>query len=77
MGSVNSTSACSVYSSSSVPFQPLSLENSHPMDTLYRVMAARVAEEEQTQRTMISLNEMKPSYPGKSSEDLTDILEQV
>ena len=40
-------------------------------------MAARLAEEEQTQRTMVALNEMKPSYPGRSSTDLQRVLEEV
>lgn len=47
------------------------------MDAVYAVMAARVAEEEQTQRTMIALNEMKPSYPGKQSEEVKKILDEV
>ena len=41
------------------------------------VMAARLAEEEQTQRTMIALNEMTPSYPGKSSTELHKVLDEV
>jgi len=41
------------------------------------VIAARLAEEEQTQRTMIALNEMRPSYPGRSSTDLQRVLEEV
>ena len=47
------------------------------MDAVYAVMAARVAEEEQTQRTMIALNEMKPSYPGKGAEEVKNILDEV
>ena len=58
-------------------FQPLSLETNNPMDAVYRVMAARVAEEEHTQRIMINLNEMKPSYPGKTLEETAKVLEMV
>ena len=47
------------------------------MDAVYAVMAARVAEEEQTQRTMIALNEMKPSYPGKQTEEVKIVLDDV
>ena len=47
------------------------------MDAVYAVMAARVAEEEQTQRTMIALNEMKPSYPGKQPEEVKKALDDV
>ena len=47
------------------------------MDAVYAVMAARVAEEEQTQRTMIALNEMKPSYPGKPTEEVKKALDEV
>ncbi len=47
------------------------------MDAVYAVMAARVAEEEQTQRTMIALNEMKPSYPGKQHEEVKTVLDEV
>ena len=46
-------------------------------DSVYAVMEARVAEEEHTQRTMIALNEMKPSYPGKQSQEVQRILEEV
>ena len=59
-------------------YQPLSIqESSSPMDAVYAVMAARVAEEEQTQRTMIALNEMKPSYPGKGAEEVKTVLDEV
>lgn len=59
-------------------YQPLSIENSSsPMDAVYKAMAARVAEEEQTQRTMIALNEMKPTYPGKNAKQLNTVLEEV
>ena len=47
------------------------------MDAVYKAMAARVAEEEQTQRTMIALNEMKPTYPGKTAKQLSTVLEEV
>lgn len=40
-------------------------------------MATRMAEEEQTQRIMIVLNEMKPTYPGKTSKELKMVLEEV
>lgn len=63
--------------SSGFTYQPLSIECSSPMDAVYRAMAARVAEEEQTQRTMIALNDMRPAYPGKSSKQLNAVLEQV
>ncbi len=62
---------------SSLAYQPLSMESSHPMDSVYKAMAVRVAEEEQTQRTMIALNEMKPTYPGKTSKELTAALNKV
>lgn len=61
---------------SSITYQPLSIECSS-MDAVYKAMASRVAEEEQTQRTMIALNEMKPAYPGKSNKELQSILDQV
>lgn len=47
------------------------------MDAVYKVMAARVAEEEQTQRTMIALNETKISYPGKGNEVLNQAITEV
>lgn len=47
------------------------------MDAVYRAMATRVAEEEQTQRIMIALNGMKPTYPGKSREEVVTVLEEV
>ena len=40
-------------------------------------MAARMQEEEQTQRTMIALNEMAPFYPGKDPEEVERVLKQV
>ena len=59
-------------------YQPLSVQDScSPMDAMYAVMAARVAEEEQTQRTMIALNEMKPSYPSKTQEEVQKVLDEV
>jgi len=48
-----------------------------PLSSQDVVMAARLAEEEQTQRTMIALNEMTPSYPGKSSTELQKVLDEV
>lgn len=53
------------------------MESSNPMDAVYRAMATRVAEEEQTQRIMIALNGMKPTYPGKSREEVVTVLEEV
>ena len=47
------------------------------MDAMYAVMAARVAEEEQAQRVMMALNEMKPSYPLKSTEEVKKVLDEV
>ena len=64
-------------SSSSTSYQPLSIESHSPMDAVYRAMATRMAEEEQTQRIMIVLNEMKPTYPGKTSKELKMVLEEV
>ena len=62
----------------SAAYQPLSMESSHhPMEPVYQAMAVRVAEEEQTQRTMIALNEMKPAYPGKTAKELTAALNRV
>ena len=40
-------------------------------------MAARVAEEEQVQRTMIALNDMKPFYPGRQSEEVCSVVDRV
>ena len=40
-------------------------------------MAAREYEEEQTQRTMLSLNSLQPSYPGKDGEEVKRIIEEV
>ena len=58
-------------------YQPLSIKSNNPMDAVYKVMAARVAEEEQTQRTMIALNETKISYPGKGNEVLNQAITEV
>lgn len=59
-------------------YQPLSVADSHsPMDTMYAVMAARVAEEEQVQRMMMSLNDTKPSYPLKTQDEVHRVLEEV
>lgn len=55
----------------------LAYNNSGCQEAVYAVMAAREQEEEKTQRTMIALNEMKPFYPGKSSEDVQRVLEEV
>ena len=60
-----------------IAYQPLSLETNTPMDAVYRVMAAHVAEEEQTQRTMITLNDMKPFFPGKLPEEVNMVLNRV
>ena len=40
-------------------------------------MAARVSKEEQTQRVMIALNETKPSYPGRTDEEIGTLLDKV
>ncbi len=40
-------------------------------------MAAREYEEEQTQRTMLSLNTLEPSYPGKNKKEIEKIIEEV
>ena len=40
-------------------------------------MAAREHEEEQTQRTMLALNALHPSYPGKNGDDIKMVLEKV
>ena len=40
-------------------------------------MAIREFEEEQTQRTMIALNSMKPFYPGKSMEVVEKAVSKV
>ena len=77
---VPSSVSCPMFrpSTRGVVYQPLSIqESSSPMDAVYAVMAARVAEEEQTQRTMIALNEMKPSYPGKQPEEVKKALDDV
>lgn len=77
---VPSSASCPAFrpATRGVAYQPLSIqESSSPMDNVYAVMAARVAEEEQTQRTMIALNEMKPTYPGKQQEEVKKVLEEV
>ena len=79
-GRIPSSASCHVFrpTTRGVAYQPLSIqESSSPMDAVYAVMAARVAEEEQTQRTMIALNEMKPSYPGKQHEEVKTVLDEV
>lgn len=40
-------------------------------------MAAREHEEEQTQRTMLALNTLQSSYPGKEQNDVTKIIKDV
>ena len=40
-------------------------------------MAAREYEEEQTQRTMLSLNTLEPSYPGKNKKEIEKIIQEV
>ncbi|CAI8057811.1 hypothetical protein GBAR_LOCUS31480 [Geodia barretti] len=57
--------------------QPLALEDSSPLGDMFQVMAARLHEEEQTQRTMVSLREMAPFYPGKSQTEVQAVLERV
>ena len=54
-----------------------SLADSNPMGDMFRVMAARLHEEEQTQRTMVALNEMAPFYPGKTQAEVHSVLERV
>ena len=64
--------------STPISYQPLSMvDSSTPRDTIYTVMAARVAEEEQVQRTMIALNDMKPFYPGRQSEEVCSVVDRV
>lgn len=75
--SVLSSTYCPVRPVSSLAYQPLSMESGSHTDAVYKVMAARVAEEEQTQRTMIALNEMKPTYPGKQEDELEEVLKKV
>ena len=40
-------------------------------------MAARVYEEEQTQRTMLSLNALEPTYPGKKDDEVKGIVKEA
>ena len=40
-------------------------------------MAAREHEEEQTQRTMLALNNMQASYPNKSLEEVKQVVKEV
>lgn len=47
------------------------------MGDMYKVMATRLHEEEQTQRMMVALKEMSPFYPGKSQAEVHSVLEQV
>ena len=44
---------------------------------MFQVMAARLFEEEQTQRMMVALREMAPFYPGKTQAEVTSVLERV
>ena len=44
---------------------------------MFQVMAARLFEEEQTQRTMVALREMAPFYPGKTPAEVISVLERV
>ena len=57
--------------------QPLALRDSNPLGDMFQVMAARLYEEEQTQRTMVALKEMAPFYPGKSQSEVQTVLERV
>lgn len=57
--------------------QSPALEESNPLGDMYKVMAARLHEEEQTQRTMVALNEMAPFYPGKTEAEVHTVLERV
>lgn len=47
------------------------------MGDMFKVMAASLHEEEQTQRMMVALKEMSPFYPGKSQTEVHSVLEQV
>jgi hypothetical protein len=58
-------------------FQPSIYYDSSPREVEMNVIAAREHEEEQTQRTMLALNTLRPSYPGKSGEDVKAIIEKV
>ena len=57
--------------------QSTALEESNPLGDMFKVMAARLHEEEQTQRTMVALNEMAPFYPGKTQTEVHAVLERV
>lgn len=59
-------------------YQPLSVQDSRsPMHAMYAVMAARVAEEEQVQRVMMSLNDTRPTYPLKSEEEVQRVFNDL
>jgi tubulin polyglutamylase TTLL7 len=58
-------------------FQPSIYYDSSPREVEMNVIAAREHEEEQTQRTMLALNTLRPSYPGKSGEDVKAIIEKI
>ena len=57
--------------------QPLALQDSSPLGDMFQVMAARLHEEEQTQRMMVALREMAPFYPGKTQAEVQSVLEMV
>lgn len=46
-------------------------------EAAFDAMAAREQEEERTQRVMLALNSLNPSYPGKENEDVKRILNEV
>ena len=48
-----------------------------PQEAAFDAMAAREQEEERTQRVMLALNSLNPSYPGKENEDVKRILDEV
>lgn len=64
-------------SSSLKSIQPLSFYESSPMEAELRAMAEREHEEEQTQRTMLALNGLGFSYPGKDKDEVKKVVEEV
>ena len=62
---------------STTTLQPLALHDCNPLGSMFEVMAARLHEEEQTQRTMVALREMAPFYPGKPQAEVQSVLERV
>ena len=48
-----------------------------PQEAVYVAMAAREREEERCQRTMIDLNQTSPTHPGKSSEEVAKVIQEV